>query len=185
MASPFVCTNCQERRWVLAWARAEYRAEGAVRTAIHAFKYNGDYFWLDQLTDWLEEGYRDWAAMESWDALVPVPLYWTREWRRGFNQARELAQELSRRVKVPCQDVLTRSRATGKQARLERAGRLRNMRRAFRLKKSWWGRRFDVEGKSLLIIDDVFTTGATAEACARVLQQYGAKRVAVLTVARG
>jgi ComF family protein len=152
---------------------------------VHAFKYRGDFFWIGQLTDWLEEGFQRWAATESWDALVPVPLHPLRQRERGFNQAAELAAELKKRIGLPSWDILERQRLTSSQARLERVGRLKNLRRAFRIKSPYWRRGFDVQGKSLLLIDDVFTTGATTEACARVLVRQGAVRVAALTIARG
>jgi ComF family protein len=162
-----------------------YRAEGVVRKSIHDFKYEGRFYWVKVLTQWLEEGFNAWAGSEPWDALVPVPLHVLRLRERGFNQARELARTLGQRVSLPCWDVLVRNKETTSQTYLERHQRLRNMRKAFHLKQpDWWGR-FDVEGKNLLIIDDVFTTGATTDACARVLRKHGAARVAALTIARG
>ncbi len=98
---------------------------------------------------------------------------------RGFNQARELADGLGARRKLGVLDCLYRYRETPSQTGLERNARWDNMRNAFRLKP-----RFDVKGRNLLLIDDVFTTGATTNACARVLAQAGADRLAVLTVAR-
>ncbi len=116
---------------------------------------------------------------ESWDAIVPVPLYHRRRRERGFNQAAELAQGLGSKRKIRVMDCLYRYRETISQTKLERQARLENMADAFQLKQ-----RFDVRGAHLLVIDDVFTTGATVNACAHALVQAGAGQLAVLTVAR-
>ena len=176
----FSCTNCGRRPWSLEWARAGFIAEGAVRDAIHAFKYGGHYHQVTRLGAWLDQAYEAHASAGGWDALVPVPLHPLRRRERGFNQSAELARELSRKRWIPMRPCLNRSKETVSQARQGRAARLRNLRNAFNLKS-----RFDVRGQNLLLIDDVFTTGATADACAHALRKVGAARVCVLTVARG
>ncbi|NJK90363.1 MAG: ComF family protein [Blastochloris sp.] len=180
MPEIFRCSNCAGRRWHISRARAAYRAEGAVRELIHEFKYNKEFHHLPQLTSWLEEGFERFYAEESWDALVPVPLYPLRKREREFNQAEELARMLGRRRGLSVWKVLERVKKTETQAKLRRSERLRNQKGAFCVKSG-----FDLKGRRLLIIDDVFTTGATVDACAQVLHQAGAEHLAVLTVARG
>jgi competence protein ComFC len=153
--------------------------EGQVRESITGFKYRDEYFRLSQLTGWLTEGFDRHAVGEKWDGLVPVPLYHRRHRTRGFNQAKELARGLGHRRSLPIWPCLQRTRETQPQVELERPARWENMRNAFRLKGG-----FDVNGQNLLLIDDVFTTGATTNACARVLAEAGAGRLAVLTVSR-
>jgi ComF family protein len=177
--SAYLCSNCADRSWSFEWARAAYPMTDAVQEAILAFKYGQQFHHLNLLVDWLEEGLLRFTAKAEWDALVSVPLHPWRLWQRGFNQSHELAHELSRRQDLPHWCCLSRRRRTSQQARLNRAARLKNLRGAFAIKS-----RFDVCQKSLLLIDDVFTTGATAEACARVLLENNAKRVAILTLAR-
>ncbi len=177
--APFVCWTCADRRWHFAWARAAYWTEGQVHEAITGFKYRDEYFRLSQLTGWLVEAFDRHAAGEKWDGLVPVPLYHRRHRARGFNQAKELALELGRARGLPVRRCLRRDRETPSQTGLERGARWENMQNAFRLKGG-----FDVNGQNLLLIDDVFTTGATTNACARVLAEAGAGRLAVLTVSR-
>jgi ComF family protein len=151
-----------------------------VREAIHGFKYQQEFHLLGPLSDWLEEGFERFFEGKKWSALVPVPLYPLKMRERGFNQAGELARALGRRKGIPVLEALNRVRSTSIQARLRRSERLRNQRGAFACKKG-----FDGKGMRLLIIDDVFTTGATVDACARALVKAGAEEVHALTVARG
>jgi len=149
-----------------------------VLEAVIGFKYRDEYYREGQLIDWLTEVF-DQHAGAGWNALVPVPLYHRRHRQRGFNQALEMAYGLASRRKVPVSNCLYRYRETVSQARLSRKARWENMSGAFQMKRG-----FDVRGQNLLIIDDVFTTGATVNACAQALLHAGAHRLAVLTIAR-
>ncbi|HKA02551.1 MAG TPA: phosphoribosyltransferase family protein [Candidatus Solibacter sp.] len=113
---------------------------------------------------------------ERFDCIVPVPLHWLRKWRRGFNQSEVLARDLARRTGIPVRNALRRAQSTRVQAGLSNHARRQNVIKAFRARP--------VEGKRILLIDDVMTTGATAAACALALKRAGAARVALLTVAR-
>jgi ComF family protein len=175
----FECYKCAGRTSYFSWARSAYRAAGQVREAVHGFKYEGQFFQRRQLIEWLEHGFSDHAVAISWEALVPVPLHPLRRRERGFNQSLELAQGLGRSRSLPVWDCLQRQRETSSQTSFDREQRWRNLRDAFAFKPG-----FDVQGKDLLLIDDVYTTGATCESCARTLRQAGAATVGVLTVAR-
>lgn len=112
--------------------------------------------------------------------LLPVPLHPVRQRERGFNQAELLAEALSTLSGLPCESrLLVRTRPTRPQAELDREERGRNLRGAFDLRP---GAR--LKGLDLLLIDDVYTTGATARACAELLKTAGASTVSVLTAAR-
>jgi ComF family protein len=174
-----VCANCVGRRWHFRWARAGFRAEGEVLDAIIGFKYREEYYQQRRLAAWLMEAFDRFAAGETWDALVPVPLYHRRRRERGFNQAAELAHGLGKLRGMRVSDCLYRCRETPSQTGLDRVARWENMAGAFRLKGG-----FDLTGQNLLLLDDVFTTGATTNACAQTLSEAGADRLAVLTVAR-
>ena len=176
---PFVCSTCADRDWHFAYARAAFLTAGQPLEAIVSFKYGQEFFRLRQLADWLVEGFDRHMAATRWDAVVPVPLFHRHRRKRGFNQARELAAALGRARGLALLDCLKRVRETPSQVGLERQARWKNMQNAFALKGG-----FDVRGQNLLLIDDVFTTGATTDACARVLAQAGADRLAVLTVSR-
>jgi len=178
-AEEFTCHKCTEHVWHFQWARAGYRTEGQVLEAVIGFKYRDQHYRYAQLVDWLTETYDRHAGNDHWDALVPVPLYHRRRRERGFNQAHEIARGLGKKRKLRVLNCLYRYRETVSQAKLERTARWENMTGAFRLKAG-----FDVRGLRLLLIDDVFTTGATANACAQALAKAGAAHLAVLTVAR-
>jgi ComF family protein len=120
---------------------------------------------------------------QSFDAVVPVPLHWRKQWDRGFNQSELLARYIAGRRGLTVLHALRRKRATAVQAGLASAGRRRNVAGAFLLRS---GAKTDpkLAGKKILLIDDVMTTGATASACASVLKRGGAKSVSLLTLAR-
>ena len=176
----FLCSNCAGRRWSLGRVRAAYRAVGTVREVILRFKYQREYSLRPWLGRWMRDGFRQYYSQEKWDALVPVPLHGARSRERGFNQSAEIAGWLGAKVGIGVEEGLVRIKPTPPQARLRRVERLRNLRGALALAPG-----FDPRGRRLLLCDDVFTTGATADACARVLKQAGAEEVAALTVARG
>jgi ComF family protein len=149
---------------------------GPLRQLIHLFKYQRMKPLAAPLSNLLA------AALpldETFDAVVPVPLHWRRRWWRGFNQAELLARAVARRRGIPVCGALRRRVSTRSQAGLTHRGRRMNVASAFRV-----ANREAVEGKRLLLVDDVMTTGSTATACARALKRAGARRVVVLTVAR-
>ncbi|WP_290545058.1 ComF family protein [Aestuariivirga sp.] len=115
------------------------------------------------------------------DVMLPVPLHWLRLWRRRFNQSALLAQRVSALAGTPWRpDVLVRARSTRAQVGLDQEARRRNVRNAFTVRPD---RLAEVAGRSVLLVDDVRTTGATAEACALALKKAGAKQVNLLTFA--
>jgi ComF family protein len=179
VADEVVCQDCAERTWYFDRARSACHNRGQVREAVTGFKYHDQYYRHGQLVAWLVEGFDRHMGLDRWDALVPVPLYHRRRRERGFNQALELARGLASARKIPISNCLYRYRETPAQVGLGKVARWENMTGAFHLKPG-----FDVRGLNLLLVDDVFTTGATTNACAQVLTDAGAGRLAVLTVAR-
>lgn len=170
-----LCYLCrrQVNRFDAAYSFGTYDAE--LRELIRIFKYRGVVSLSAPLGRLLV---RALPPEERFDAAVPVPLHWWRRWRRGFNQAEELVKELGRHTGIPVLRALRRTRPTPPQAARTQSARRKNMAGAFRACRG------GIAGKSLLLVDDVFTTGATASACAAALKDAGARRVSVLTVAR-
>jgi ComF family protein len=161
-------------------ARAAARYSDVARDLVHLLKYGDRLDLAPPLGRWMAR-----AGVEllvDADALVPVPLHWTRLWRRRFNQSAVLAQSVSAIAAVPVADhILARTRATPPQVGLARSERARNVQGAFAVPKT---ARADVKGRKLIVIDDVLTSGATVDACARALLRAGAVRVDALVLAR-
>lgn len=186
----FCCANCADRKFDFDFAFAAMKSEDSMRELIHRYKYEKALWLRVPLGQLLAEALRGGmaesrlAAEPAWIA-VPVPLHPRRLREREFNQAAELCRVLTKITRIPVSEALARTRYTTVQATLHRQQRLDNLRGAFSL-TSREQRSHSLLGQAVLLIDDVFTTGATAQECARVLKrQAGARRVAILTVARG
>ncbi len=148
-----------------------------LQDAIGLFKYHRKVSLAAALGDLLCEGL---AELASPDAIIPVPLHERRLREREYNQALLLADYIARRLRVPVSyDNLIRTRETAAQTELSRAERLKNLRRAFTVERP-----DEVAGKRLLVVDDVFTTGTTANECAKALRKAGSAEVEVVTLAR-
>jgi ComF family protein len=157
-----------------AYAYGAY--EGVLRELIHLFKYGRVRTLARPLADLLV------AALpreERFDAIAAMPMHWLRRWQRGFNQTDLLARELSRRTAIPMTRAVRRARRTPPQAGLTSGGRRANVSGAFAVRKA-----SSLQGKRILLLDDVLTTGATVAACAATLKRAGAERVTVLVLAR-
>jgi len=177
----FTCPNCQGEEFAFECAVAVVRSRGVVREMIHRLKYQREMWLARNLASWMHEGLAD-PRLAGWraDALVPVPLHPRRLREREFNQSQILAEALSRLCKIPVVSPLERRRYTETQTELDRKHRRQNLRDAFVL-----GKNANVTDRTLLLVDDVLTTGSTLDACALVLRASGARSVRALTAARG
>lgn len=161
-------------------ARAAAQYSDTMRELIQSFKYRDRHEGLPLFARWLKKAGAELLA--DADLIIPVPLYPTRLWRRRFNQSAMLALALGRLARVPVECfVLKRARRTASQVGLTADQRRRNVAGAFKVEKD---KAPLIKGKKLVVVDDVITTGATAEACARVLKRAGADRVDILALAR-
>jgi ComF family protein len=171
-----ICAACRSglRAFDRAFSFGFY--EGSLRSLVHLFKYSGMKPLARHLGEYL---CRAVEGSDSYDAVVPVPLHWRKRWRRGFNQADLLAREVAARRQTTMLRALRRRQPTATQAGLTSAGRRRNVAGAFVLRPG-----IEVRDKRILLVDDVMTTGATANACASVLKREGARSVSLATLAR-
>jgi ComF family protein len=177
VALRLTCARCTTDPPQYDYARAAALYEGQLRDAIHALKFSGRRALASPLGDLAAEQCAA-SLPGAIDALVPVPLARARERERGFNQAALLARRIGRHLDVPIRSSwLARIRSTRPQSDLSAPERRANVRDAFRAS----GR---VAGRHVLVVDDILTTGATLDACARALRAAGARRIGVLTVAR-
>ena len=187
--STFRCTNCAGQKFAFEFAIAGYQTSGSTLDLVHRFKYGSDLTLRAPLERMLERALRDprLASLdpEHW-CLVPVPLHPLRERERRFNQSRELCRELAGRKSFPMIDAMKRTRSTPKQSLLTRQQRLENLRGAFAVKDRFVREDSPLRGRAVLLVDDVFTTGATTNECARVLRrEAGVQKVVVISIARG
>ncbi|MDB5740653.1 MAG: amidophosphoribosyltransferase [Alphaproteobacteria bacterium] len=174
-----LCAACLARPPAFDSARAILAYDDASKGAILALKHADRLDLVPGFSRWLARAGR--AGIDDCDLIVPVPLHRARLWRRRYNQAAELARRLARDLRLPADNqALARSRATPSQGAMPSAkARRRNVQRAFQVPDP-----AKVAGKRILLLDDVLTTGATAEACARALKRAGAAKVHVLALAR-
>ena len=180
----FVCQTCQGRDFAFDYAVSPYQSRGVLRELIHRFKYQRQLFLRPLLGRLLADVMRDQRIEDlgqDW-ITVPVPLHARRYREREFNQALELCREIRKHCGIPFVNALKRTRYTSSQTRYRREQRIENLRGAF-VPRRW--KAGQVAGRTVALVDDVFTTGSTANECARVLLASGAKNVVVITLARG
>ncbi len=179
---PAVCPRCAARLPAFDRARSAARFQGVLREAVHAFKYGGATWLAADLIRLAQPVFDEYFALANLDIVTYVPLFPARERERGYNQARLLARGLAAtRPGLALRACLRRIRPTPSQTRLTATERHANVRAAFAART----RRGAINGRRILLVDDVMTTGATVNECARVLKEAGAALVGVLTVGRG
>jgi ComF family protein len=161
-------------------ARAAVRFDEISRVLVHALKYGDRLDLAPMMGRWISRAGRE--VLAEADALVPVPLHWRRLWTRRFNQSAMLAAAVSAASGVPMvTDALKRVKATVQQVGLSRSERAANVQGAFRVPEQG---KAAVVGRRLIVLDDVLTSGATVEGCARAVLRAGASNVDVLVFAR-
>ena len=172
------CGACVTHRKYFTMARSWGAYEGSLQEAIHHWKYEGKTNLTPFFSEWMAEGLKRYWKPDSFDFLIPVPLHTQRLRERGFNQALLLVKELSRRSGIPYRKtILQKKKPTVPQVNLSGAEREKGLRGAFHVVGME-----ELEGKWVLLVDDVYTTGATVNECSKVLLRGGAKRVDVLTL---
>mgnify|MGYP001168733833 CR=1 FL=1 len=161
-------------------ARAAVRYDDVARTLVHALKYQDRTDLAPAMGRWMARAGRE--LLDGADVLVPVPLHWRRGWSRRYNQSGALARIISHTAGVPIAgDALRRMRPTQPQIGLSRSARAGNVQGAFAVPPA---KKASVQGRRIVLIDDVLTSGATVDACARALLRARAASVDVLVFAR-
>jgi ComF family protein len=179
--APFECTNCSEMTLHFKSARSAVVAHSVVREAVHRYKYQRALWFEPFLAGLFLREARPALLEQPWDFIVPVPLHAVKHREREFNQAERLAVHLGGATQIAVNPrLLERVKSTATQTLLTRPQRAANMRGAFAVRS---GARLN--GERVILVDDVFTTGATTSACAQALRAAGAGEVCVWTVARG
>lgn len=171
------CKYCGSYPFSFRGLRAVARYQGEWRKVIHRFKYGRERYLARPLARLMFEKFVGWNGLDA-DLFVPVPLHPRRQAERGFNQSYILARELARLAGKPCRMVLERCVDTPSQTGLNRQERLHNLQGAFSLRSPLGA------AQTVLVVDDVFTTGATAEATSSILLQNGARHVFISVAGR-
>lgn len=175
-----ICRQCSDASHDFdeAWAAALYNKE--MRHLIHLFKYAGKTGLAKEFSRSIVSFLEQYSIrLNSYDLVTAVPLHSSRMRERGYNQGELLARQVAAALNIPCApEILSRARATEYQARLSPKQRWTNIDGAFRIKHP---ERF--QNKSILVVDDLFTTGTTASEIAKILKRSGAARVGILTLA--
>ncbi len=194
LSGDHLCEDCRQESFLFDSARSAVLFEGIVRKRIHELKFGGCLHWAPALGELLIETFRKQyrppptEGLETSlernhlypDLIVPVPLHIRRLRQRGFNQSAFLAKTMGHRLGIPVHyRAMARKNWTEPQTRLNRRERLKNVKGAFAVPDP-----LPVRDRSILLVDDVFTTGTTLNECARALKAAGAAEVHVLTVAR-
>lgn len=175
-----LCAACLNQRPIFDRARAAIRYETKGRELILRFKHADAVHAAPIFAAWMERAGA--GLLQNTDLLLPVPLHWTRLFWRQYNQAALLTKALASLTRVPFHNtILKRTAATVSQGHLKFAERQKNVQQAFAVPKRLRGL---ICGQRVVLVDDVMTTGATANECARILKGYGAKTVDVLCLAR-
>ena len=169
------CLQQEERPWVVAVSAFPF--EGLARNAVHRLKFRKQVILASFLSHCLADAWLKYSDGFRPDVIMPIPLHWWRRIRRGYNQAGLIAENLGKRLQIPCAQFLVRTRKTEQQSTLDARHRLQNLKGAFAAVP-------EAKGHSILLVDDVFTTGATLTAAAQALLKAKAHAVAVITIAR-
>jgi ComF family protein len=171
------CGHCQDEQYQYDGVIRVGRYESTLRSLTLSLKFAERTEWAAALSGMLRQAVMASGMHAAFDYLVPVPLHWRRRARRGFNQSHLLAKGLKLQ-RVPVSTDLVRIRNTEQQWNLKPSQRRRNVKGAFAVRK---GHPFD--GKTIALVDDITTSGATLEECAKVLKQAGAQKVVALVIA--
>lgn len=175
-----LCPDCSRHRYSFECGRGLWRYDSASASAIYALKYRRQPEHADFFALCLARFYGSWLKSLRLDYIVPVPVSPARLRDRGYNQAELIAVKLGELLGIPvCADGLWRVRSTDPQKELGRAERLHNLEKAFQAREE------RISGRRIVLLDDVYTTGATAESCCRALKKAGAGPVWVLTACTG
>lgn len=179
------CIDCEKKDYHFVRGYALWSYDAVMKKSISDFKYNGKKEYAKFYVSELMHHYRETIQKLAPDAIVPVPIHKDKYRERGYNQADILARLIAREVQVPVlSHLLTRDKKTLPQKQLSDKERLRNLRKAFgyNLKVS---EKFRGKLESVLLVDDIYTTGSTMEACTSVLMSYDIKKVYFIALAIG
>ena len=174
-----LCPECSEEAKYFEISRSPYAYEGLIKKAIYSYKYyNKPYFY--KLFGNLLVDYMISADYKDFDYIVAVPLHPSKMRKRGYNQSELIGKYISEKLSIPYVNALKRTKKTVKQSEQSRLQRKKNLKDAFEIKNS----KDKIINSTVLLVDDIYTTGSTVDECSKVLINNGASKVYVITIAR-
>ena len=177
------CTDCRRRTFHYERGFAVFIYDDVMQRAVAEYKYCNKKEFAEFFATEMAMVFRSRLKNLGAEGLVPVPIHAARKRYRGYNQTEVLCRKLSQRIGVPVLDMLARNRNTAPQKELDASDRLRNLERAIVLNaEALQGRKLP---KTVLLVDDIYTTGSTAEACARILLRSGVDKVYIFSLCIG
>ena len=180
----YLCRDCENKRHYFTEARSVYVYRGCLMRAVYRFKYSNRRCYADAFARDAVRLCGDWIRACGISAVIPVPMYAKKKRKRGYNQAEVLADRLAEGLGIPCDKrAVERTRSTRPQKDLGIIERQINLKNAFKCRGNVVQSLY--EQKCVLVIDDIYTTGATVDEIARVLLEAGVARVYVLTLCSG
>ncbi|MCM1244726.1 MAG: ComF family protein [Roseburia sp.] len=175
-----LCEDCQGRTFCVERGYALYPYDSLMKKAVRNFKYDGELSCGDHFAGELADTYGDWIREISPDVLIPVPIHKKRMRFRGFNQAEYMASVIGERLGIRVlTDYLIRTKNTKPQKGLDVKSRTQNLQKRFRVVTD------DLHFKKVLLVDDIYTTGSTLEACGEALKNVGTERIYFLCLCIG
>jgi competence protein ComFC len=174
-----ICPDCRGGIFHYDRAYSCFAYSGMGKEFIYKFKYEGKIQLSKVIAGLMEERLRNESLLI--DAVVPVPIHENKLRTRGFNQSYIIARELGERLRKPVLDCLTRTKETKEQYHLDKTHRYLNIIDAFSVKLLYNNDKY----KSILLVDDIYTTGSTVNECSKILKEFGAKNVYIITAATG
>lgn len=166
------CKDCSRRKHFYEEGRAVWVYNKELRESIYRFKYQNKREYADYYVSCMLHTYGSWLRHLELDGIIPIPLHAKKKRVRGFNQAQVLAEKLAEDLQLPLYtDLVVRQKNTRPQKELNDKERQENLKNAFKIVRN------DVQLKRILLVDDIYTTGATIDACARLLKTYGVGKV--------
>ncbi len=174
------CRDCERRRLDFEQGRSLWLHVPPVTQAVYQFKFHNKRYYAEIFAREMADRYGSWIRERGIEEIIPVPLHPARMRARGFNQADLLAKRLSEELRIPVgKNVVYRIRKTKPQKQLDDRERVKNLKQAFAVSRHWKA------PKSVLIVDDIYTTGSTIHRISKVLKKAGAEKVYFLTISIG
>lgn len=177
------CFDCSKKNYHYKKGYSVFLYEAFIKQSIVAFKYQGKKEYADFYVDEIIKQYKLKIKAIRPDVIIPVPIHHAKRLERGFNQAEIIAQGIGKALKLPVDtELLIRNKNTLPQKELNDKERLKNLQQAFRINPK---KKSKVPLNTVLLVDDIYTTGSTIEACTNILNDYGIKTVYFISICIG